>query len=104
MYVNEPARLGAVRQLVENIDGVELVLDRQQQADFGLDHKRSGDLIAVSGSDAWFTYYFWNDDALAPDYARTVDIHRKPGYDPAEVLWVPLLHGHDRPGCNCGER
>ena len=91
VYVNEPARLGAVRQLVENIDGVELVLDRQQQADFGLDHKRSGDLIAVSGSDAWFTYYFWNDDALAPDYARTVDIHRKPGYDPAELLVDPKI-------------
>ncbi|MDB4566768.1 alkaline phosphatase family protein, partial [Akkermansiaceae bacterium] len=36
--------------------------------------------------DAWFTYYFWEDDAKAPDYARCIDIHRKPGYDPVELF------------------
>ena len=62
----------------------------------GLDHARSGELVAISKSDRWFSYYFWLDDDKAPDYARTVDIHRKPGYDPAELfidpkLWFPAL-------------
>ena len=51
-----------------------------------LDHPRSGELIALAEPDAWFTYYYWNDDAMAPDFARTVDIHRKPGYDPCELF------------------
>ena len=58
---------------------------------FGLDHDRSGELVAISAPDRWFTYYFWQDDGKAPDYARTVDIHRKPGYDPAELFVDPAL-------------
>ena len=54
-------------------------------------HARSGDLIAVARPDAWFTYYYWLDDARAPDYARTVDIHRKPGYDPVELFLDPAI-------------
>jgi hypothetical protein len=54
-------------------------------------HARSGDLVLVADPDAWFTYYYWLDDAVAPDYARTVDIHRKPGYDPAELFLDPSL-------------
>lgn len=91
VYVNDQSRLPDVRQVVEKLDGVEMVLDREQQSDFGLDHERSGDLVAISGQDAWFTYYFWNDDAVAPDYARTVDIHRKPGYDPVELFVDPQI-------------
>ena len=53
--------------------------------------ERAGDLIAVADPDAWFTYYFWDDDALAPDYARTIDIHRKPGYDPCELFIDPAI-------------
>ena len=56
-----------------------------------LDHDRAGDLVAVSAADRWFTYYYWLDDARAPDYARTVDIHRKPGYDPVELFIDPKL-------------
>ena len=52
---------------------------------------RGGDFIAVAEPDAWFTYYFWDDDTLAPDYARTIDIHRKPGYDPCELFIDPAL-------------
>ena len=55
----------------------------------GLDHERSGDLVVVSDKDSWFTYYFWEDDNKAPDYARMVDIHKKPGYDPVEMLTDP---------------
>lgn len=81
----------AVRKLVEKLDGVERVLDKDQQRTVGLNHERSGDLVAVSAVDSWFTYYFWLDDKLAPDYARTVDIHRKPGYDPVELFVDPKL-------------
>lgn len=89
--VRDPADIEPVRRLVAGLEGVEQVLDRAQQREFGLDHERSGDLVAVSSRDAWFTYYFWMDDALAPDYARTVDIHRKPGYDPVELFVDPKL-------------
>jgi hypothetical protein len=70
---------------------VESVLDRDAQRAIGLDHPRSGDLVAISAADKWFTYYFWLDDRRAPDYARTVDIHRKPGYDPVELFVDPSL-------------
>ena len=48
--------------------------------------RRSGELVAVAEPDAWFTYYYWLDDDRAPDFARQVEIHRKPGYDPAELF------------------
>jgi hypothetical protein len=43
----------------------------------------------MADNDSWFTYYYWFDDRRAPDFARTVDIHRKPGYDPAEMFTDP---------------
>ena len=91
IYVRNASDINDVRQVLARVEGIESVLDRKQQAEFGLDHSRSGNLVAVSSRDAWFSYYFWQDDALAPDYARTVDIHRKPGYDPAELLVDPEL-------------
>ncbi len=91
IYVRRADDIETVRGILSGIDGVEAVFDRTQQADVDLAHDRSGDLVAVSSVDAWFTYYFWNDDRLAPDYARTVDIHRKPGYDPAELLVDPTI-------------
>jgi len=45
----------------------------------------------VAEPEAWFTYYYWLDDARAPDFARTVDIHRKPGYDPVELYLDPRI-------------
>jgi predicted AlkP superfamily pyrophosphatase or phosphodiesterase len=91
VYVQNHERIDDVRRLLSGLAGVELVLDRRQQAEYGLDHERSGELVAVAAADAWFTYYYWLDDARAPDYARTVDIHRKPGYDPAELFLDPKL-------------
>ena len=91
IYVNDKTQLENIRRLVQSLDGVDVVLDRQQQVVAGLNHSRSGDLVAVSDSNAWFTYYFWLDDAVAPDYARTVDIHRKPGYDPVELFVDPEI-------------
>src|SRR5690606_12449075 len=91
VYVRDPARIPEVRGVLSRLDGVEQVLDRQEQRALGLDHARSGELVALSRSDAWFSYYFWLDDARAPDYARTVDIPRTPGYDPAELFIDPGL-------------
>jgi hypothetical protein len=91
VYVRDGARIPAVKKLLEQIPGIDAVLDRREQAAYGLDHGRSGDLVAISDPDAWFTYYYWTDDRRAPDYARTVDIHRKPGYDPAELFLDPAL-------------
>jgi predicted AlkP superfamily pyrophosphatase or phosphodiesterase len=89
IYVNEPAILREVRAAVEAIDGVAAVLDEAGKRAAGLDHPRAGDLVALSAEDAWFTYYYWDDDAKAPDFARCVDIHRKYGYDPAELFFDP---------------
>ncbi len=91
IYIKDPADTARVRQMLERIEGVEKVLDRDSQRLTGIAHERSGELICISQPDAWFTYYFWLDDNLAPDYARTVDIHRKPGYDPVELLVDPRI-------------
>jgi len=91
VYVKDPARIPSVRALLESVDGIEMVLDEEGKREHGLDHPRSGDLVAVSRPDRWFSYYFWLDDDRAPDYARTVDIHRKPGYDPAELFVDPAI-------------
>lgn len=91
VYVQNSADLRSVAELLARTPGVERVLDRAAQREFGLDHERSGELVVVAARNAWFTYYFWLDDAVAPDYARTVDIHRKPGYDPAELFVDPKL-------------
>jgi predicted AlkP superfamily pyrophosphatase or phosphodiesterase len=91
VYVNEPARLAEVRTLLEATEGVAEVLDEAGKKAYRLDHPRSGDLIALATPNAWFTYYYWLDDRRAPDFARTVDIHRKPGYDPVELFVDPKL-------------
>ncbi len=91
VYVAEPERVPEVKRRIEGLDGVQRVLDGEGKRAFGLDHPRSGELVALSEQDAWFTYYYWLDDASAPDFARTVDIHRKPGYDPVELFLDPAI-------------
>jgi len=91
VYVKDPARIPDVKAVLEATEGVAEVLDREAMADFGLDHPRAGELVAVAAPDRWFTYYYWLDDAKLPDFARTVDIHRKPGYDPVELFLDPTI-------------
>lgn len=91
VYVNDKSECNRVRNILENTGGVELILDEAGKIKFHLNHHRSGDFIAVCSKDAWFTYYYWLDDDKAPDFARTVDIHRKPGYDPVELFTNPAL-------------
>ncbi|MBH8571622.1 alkaline phosphatase family protein [Nostocaceae cyanobacterium CENA369] len=91
IYVNDAAYIPKVRSILEGIEGVAQVLDEEGKKAYHLNHSRSGELVAIAQSDAWFTYYYWLDDAKAPDFARTVDIHRKPGYDPVELFLDPQL-------------
>jgi len=89
VYVKEKARIAQVKKLLSAVPGIARVLDKEEQKAFHIDHERAGELVAMAEADSWFTYYYWLDDAKAPDYARLVDIHRKPGYDPVEMFMDP---------------
>ncbi len=91
VYVRDAADLPAVKALCERTAGVDLVLDRDGKRGRSIDHERAGDLVLVSGPGRWFSYGYWLDDARAPDFARCVDIHRKPGYDPCELFIDPAI-------------
>jgi predicted AlkP superfamily pyrophosphatase or phosphodiesterase len=91
VYVRDSGRIPEVRAVLEGLDGVGEVLDEDGKRGHGLEHERSGELVLIAEPDAWFTYYYWEDDDKAPDYARTVDIHRKPGYDPVELFLDPSI-------------
>ncbi|MCZ6628228.1 MAG: alkaline phosphatase family protein, partial [SAR324 cluster bacterium] len=91
VYVRAPERVAQVKALLEQVPGIEQVLGEQEKAAYHLNHPRAGDLVAISEPDKWFSYYYWLDDRLAPDFARTVDIHRKPGFDPTELFVDPKL-------------
>jgi hypothetical protein len=96
VYVNDAKQMPKVRAVLEALTGVAQVRSGAARADWHLDHPRSGDLILQAAPEAWFAYPYWEDDRRAPDFARTVDIHRKPGFDPCELfldprLWWPRL-------------
>jgi predicted AlkP superfamily pyrophosphatase or phosphodiesterase len=91
VYVQKPELIPAVRELLLGLEGVERVLGADEKRAAGLDHERSGELVAVSRADRWFSYYYWLDPACAPDFATSVDIHRKPGYDPVELFLDPKI-------------
>ncbi len=84
VYVRDEADLDRARKVIEGLDGVDCILDKKE---CGLDHARSGELVVLAARGAWFAYPYWLDDSKAPDFARTVDIHRKPGYDPCELFF-----------------
>lgn len=91
VYVADPGQVEAVRALLAAVPGVEAVWSGAQRAAVGLDHPRSGELVVMADARSWFSYYYWLDERRAPDFARTVEIHRKPGYDPAELFFDPAL-------------
>jgi predicted AlkP superfamily pyrophosphatase or phosphodiesterase len=91
VYLQHGADHRSVKRLLEGLDGIAQVLDEEGKRAMGLDHARSGELVVLSQPDRWFSYYWWLDDAKAPDFARTVDIHRKPGYDPMELFIDPTI-------------
>jgi len=91
VYVNDLDRLAQVRRIVEDTPGIAEILDDTGKRAAHIDHPRAGELVVVAEPDAWFTYYYWLDDRKAPDFSRCVDIHRKPGYDPAELFLDPQI-------------
>jgi len=91
VYINDPSSSAKVISILKQVKGVELILDKTQQSEYNIEHERSGDLVLMADEDSWFTYYFWLDDEKAPDYARCVDIHKKPGYDPVEMFMSSKL-------------
>lgn len=91
IYVQDESIHGEVRALLEATPGVGDVLDDAGKQRVGINHPRSGEFVVLAEPDAWFTYYYWLDDAMAPDFARTVDIHRKPGFDPVELFLDPEI-------------
>lgn len=91
IYIKNPADIPAVKKLFEEIPGVGQILDEEGKRAYGINHERSGELVLIAQQDSWFTYYFWEDDERAPDYARTVNIHAKPGYDPCELFIDPAI-------------
>ena len=89
VYVNDMSKLEEVRHLVQSLPGVEKVLGAEEKAAAHIDHERAGELVAIADKDSWFTYYYWLDDNRAPDFARVIDIHKKPGFDPVEMYTNP---------------
>jgi predicted AlkP superfamily pyrophosphatase or phosphodiesterase len=86
VYVNDKSKIAEIAKLLSGLLGVAEVLVGEERQKYELDHERSGEIVCLAEKNAWFTYYYWLDDAVAPDYARAVDIHRKPGYDPVELF------------------
>lgn len=94
VYVNDSEILPEVRRVLESVEGVGRILaDEDAKREAGVNHPRAGDIVVESTPEAWFTYYYWFEDRRAPDFARCVDIHRKPGYDPVELFFNPKLKG-----------
>jgi predicted AlkP superfamily pyrophosphatase or phosphodiesterase len=89
VYVADTADVPRVRDLLGSVKGVARVLCGEDRGEVGLRHERSGEAILLAEPDAWFAYPYWLDHRRAPDFARTVDIHRKPGYDPCELFFDP---------------
>lgn len=85
----DPAIMDRVGAMFRGAQGVAEVLVGPDRARYAMDHPRSGEVILISTPDSWQAYYWWQDDSRAPRYARTVDIHRKPGYDPVELHFDP---------------
>jgi predicted AlkP superfamily pyrophosphatase or phosphodiesterase len=91
IYVRNPDRVEEVKKLIAGVPGVERVLAGKEREQIHLTHARAGEVIALADARSWFSYYYWLDDARAPDFARIVDIHKKPGYDPVEMVANPNI-------------
>jgi len=89
IYAKDSVDRNKLYEYLKTIPGVEQVIPKSERKNHHIDHERAGDFVLVADKDSWFTYYFWEDDTVAPDYARMVDIHKKPGYDPVEMFTDP---------------
>jgi hypothetical protein len=112
--VQDSQQISRVADVLKPDPLIEQIFIGDDRAKINLDHSRSGEIVILSKSNAWFAYYYWLDDARAPSFARTVDIHRKPGYDPCEMfidmpskqtpLDATLIKGSHGYLANCPER
>ena len=84
---SDPKLIQQTKSILQDSPGIAHALDRNEQVAFGISHRRSGDVVAISNLTSWQAYYWWLDDELAPRFAQTVDIHQKPGYDPVELCF-----------------
>lgn len=91
IYINQPAVKDDVLELLKQVPGIKLILDKDGQRKNHIAHQRAGDFVCMADNDYWFTYYYWLDDNKAPDFARSVDIFKKPGYDPAELFMTSKM-------------
>ena len=89
VYVRDPKDIDKTVKILEKLEGIDQILVGDEREKVQLNHSRSGEIVCLAKKNAWFTYYYWLDDNAAPDYARCVDIHRKPGYDPVELFMIP---------------
>lgn len=89
IFCTDDTAIGKAAQIFQGMPGVAEVLVGADRAKYGLDHPRSGEIVLISAPHSWQAYYWWNDNDQAPAFTRTVDIHRKPGYDPAELFFDP---------------
>ena len=91
IYIKDKKNINAIKKIIEKVDGIKEIWGENEKKKNGLHHERAGDIVLVADEKSWFTYYYWVDDDKAPDFARTVDIHRKPGYDPVELFLDPNI-------------
>jgi hypothetical protein len=91
VYIRDEQNTSRTLEICKRIPGIDQALDKYAQSKLHIDHRRSGDIVLVAAKDHWFSYDYWLDDSKAPDFARTVDIHRKPGYDPCELFIDPAI-------------
>ncbi len=91
IYIQAKEDIAEIKTLFQNTPGVAKVLEGEEREEYGLNHERSGELVLLAEPDSWFTYYYWEDEARAPDYAHQVEIHKKPGFDPCEMFFDPTL-------------
>lgn len=89
VYCADAAATAAALKVLRGLDGIERVYAGAERREIGLDHPRAGELVALAAPDAWFAYEYWLDEAARPDFARCVEIHKKPGYDPRELFFDP---------------
>jgi len=91
VYIKNGQNIDRIHEICKKVPGIEQVLDKDAQSKLHIDHQRSGDMVLIAAQGHWFSYHYWLDDSKAPDFARTVDIHRKPGYDPCELFVDPAI-------------
>lgn len=89
IYINDKSQKERIKEILSKVDGIEVIMDEEEKRKYHINHERAGDLVLMAKANSWFTYYYWFDDKVAPDFARSVDIHNKPGYDPVEMFMNP---------------